>query len=103
MAKQKLTPPQWFPPEDGASQQLQDMRYVYMNGDEFGDAPSEKNQRSFMQRNPNQFHGLMAKLEAELAATKTAKGEGQLQKDGGSERIQVLIKDCLAKIKKEKA
>jgi hypothetical protein len=61
------------PRDDGAPAQLQDLRHVYLNAQRHDRTEAHDNARRFKDRDPKGFHGMMATLEKEHAATMAAK------------------------------
>ncbi len=59
-------------PDDGASQQLQDMRHVYLNAKRFDKTEGQANQRKFKDKHARQFQEVFARLEKELRDQKRA-------------------------------
>lgn len=84
-------------PDDGAPQDLQDMRHVIINTACFDRTEAQKQARLFNQRHPGQFRALKATLEKEhrvameQARARDAGAGGEVVPDEGTERCEDLI------------
>lgn len=90
-------------PDDGAAQDLQDMRHVCLNDKRWDQTQGQKNQRAYLEKHAPQFHKAKAELEKEHAAIgKTGSSiEAQVEPDVGADKIEALLVKLLAEAQEE--
>ncbi len=63
----RTRPIPWFSPEDGASEQLMDMRHVMNNDPVWDKTQGQKRRRILLDKSPLQFEKFLAELEKAFA------------------------------------
>ncbi len=89
------------PPNDGAPEELQVMRHVYLNPKRLDQTQPQKLARDIRDKSPDRFLALKAQMEREFEEKKNSAEQGELAlvgSDGGSERSMELCRSALGEI-----
>ena len=101
--------PYVYPPDDGAPEELQMMRHVFLNGSKFDKTQPQRIARDIQEKSPDRFMALKAQMEREFeekkqAALKVATGETEVVgEDVGTDAAvglaRKLLKETVEEIK----
>lgn len=89
------------PVEDGATEDLMDMRHVYLNGKKWDKTIGHQIARGILLKSPKEFVAMKNKMEMEHRVSQRVGVGGKEVVDMGSDRAEKLVRGLIEEFLKE--